>query len=400
MMTPSFGRANFSSLQSTLVYLDTAATSQMPQQVLEAMFAYEASGRGNPWRGLHSFALKATQAYTKSRHTVAKFVGASQERLIFCKSTTESLNLVASSLAYNLHEGDEVLVTAFEHHANLLPWRELAKKYHFTVRYMPVGKNNSLEEATIYESLRKNTKVIAVTHVSNVTGVILPITTLVQAAKKVGAYVVVDGAQAVGHIPVSVDDLGIDAYAFGAHKMYGPMGIGALALSPRLFSLLAPLNFGGGMVSEVAHTDNIYFDDVRRFEAGSPNVTGAVGFAAACEYLTSLGLEKVQQHENTFSSEVFNVLMSNPRIQILGWPKGKRTGIFSFSFEGAHPHDVADILGREEIAVRAGYHCAQPFTRSLAEEGTVRVSLGVYNETSDIDRLSAGLKTVEKTLGL
>ena len=397
-----FGRQDFPALgDSRVVYLDSAATTQLPTQVIEAMLAYDTQGRGNPWRGIHGFAERADKTYAEARSAVAQFVGAPSEHLIFTKSTTEGLNLVARSVASKLGSGDEVLLTIFEHHANLLPWRELAAERGFALRYLPMSSRNTLDVAKLDTFFTPAVKVVVLPHVSNVTGAILPVADVVRAAQKVQALVIVDGAQAVAHLPVDVTALGVDAYAFGAHKMYGPSGIGALAVSSRLFGRLDPLLYGGGMVEEVNEMGTTYLKDVRLFEAGSPNVSGAVGFAAAAKLLSDLGPSEVRRHELELVRTLVERLSSMPDATIHGLSTEEaRSGIVSFSLKGAHPHDVADILGQEGIAVRAGYHCAAPFTRCLAPEGTVRVSLGVYSEVSDVEKLVTALDVVRTRLSL
>lgn len=401
-MSLSVGKKDFPALRDGRVaYLDSAATTQLPTAVIEAMLAYDANGRGNPWRGLHAFAERAVTAYEAARDTVAKFVGVPVGGLLFTKSTTESLNLVAHSVASKLGPGDEVLLTIFEHHATLLPWRELAAQRGFVLRYLPLSANNTLATDNLDTFITPSVKAVVLPHVSNVTGAVLPLTEIVQAARRVGALVLVDGAQAVGHLPVNVTELGVDAYAFGAHKMYGPSGIGALAVSTGLFSQLDPLLYGGGMVEEVGEAAVKYLEDVRLFEAGSPNVTGAVGFAAAALLVDSVGREKAQQHELALVDSLLERLSKMPDITCHGLaPHEARAGIVSFTLKGAHPHDVADILGQEGVAVRAGYHCAAPFTRCLAPEGTVRVSFGLYSQTDDVDRLIAALDVVRGRLQL
>ncbi|HRH32255.1 MAG TPA: aminotransferase class V-fold PLP-dependent enzyme, partial [bacterium] len=282
---------------SSLVYLDSAATTQLPLAVLEAASTYVRSGRGNPYRGLHAFAEGATQALTSARSVVAQFIGASPDDLIFTKSTTEGLNLLAQSLGSKLGPGDEVVLSIFEHHANLLPWRELARERGFLIRYLPMSAGGSIDLEVAQAMIGTHTKAVVVAHVSNVLGTIFPVKALGELAHAVGAVLLLDGAQSVAHMPVNVKEIGCDAFAFGAHKMYGPEGIGALYIAKHLRPLLQPLLFGGGMVDEVLDDGVTYAEDVRFFEAGSPNVSGAVGFAAACTFLQSQGFENVQRHE-------------------------------------------------------------------------------------------------------
>lgn len=387
---------SFPALQNDkVVYLDSAATTQMPEVVLRAISEYEQGGRGNPYRGLHKFAARATELLQASRATVARFVGARPEELIFTKGTTESLNLVARSLGSQLGPDDDIVLTIFEHHANLLPWRELARERGFTIKYLPMAENGGVDLELAAQIIGPKTRVVSISHASNVLGTILPIAELGKLAHAVGAWLIVDAAQSVARLPIDVIELGCDALAFGAHKMYGPEGIGALYVNDKLRPYLKPFLFGGGMVDEVLDDDVRYADDVRLFEAGSPNVGGAVGFAAACEFLTSLGLDNVRQHELDLTIELVQALGELPRVKIHSPnPPLGRVGVVSFSIDGVHSHDVAQLLADQGIAVRAGYHCAAPLTRCLDQGGTVRVSFGVYNDARDIDKLIAGLRIV------
>ena len=389
-------KKHFSALHDpAVVYLDSAATTQVPESVLEAGARYERGGRGNPYRGLHTFAAQATKLLSSSRATVAAFIGARPEELLFTKGTTEGLNLVARALGSRLGPGDQVVLTIFEHHANLLPWRELAREQGFSIAYLPMAKNGSVDLELAKKIIGSKTKVVAITHASNVLGTILPVHELAVLAHDIGALVIVDAAQSVARLPVNVSELGCDALAFGAHKMYGPEGIGAVYISDRLRPQLSPLLYGGGMVDEVLDDTVRYAEDLRLFEAGSPNVGGAVGFAAACRFLQSLGLEHVRQHEGKLTAKLVRALAELPRVIIHSpQPELGRVGVVSFSIEGVHSHDVAQLLADQGVAIRAGYHCAAPLTRCLDIGGTVRVSFGVYNDLADVDKLIEGVKTV------
>lgn len=378
-----------------IVYLDSAATTQMPESVLEAISSYERGGRGNPYRGLHEFAARATELLQSSRARVADFIGARPQELIFTKGTTESLNLVARAIGGQLGPGDDIVLTIFEHHANLLPWRELARERGFAIKYLPMAEHGGVDLELAAKIITSKTRVVSIAHASNVLGTILPVAELGKLAHAVGAWLIVDAAQSVARLPVDVKKLGCDALAFGGHKLYGPEGIGALYVNDKLRSHLKPLLYGGGMVDEVLDDDIRYADDVRLFEAGSPNVGGAVGFAAACEFLNSLGLDNVRQHELELTSKLVHELGELPRVKIHSPnPNLGRVGVVSFSINGIHSHDIAQLFADQGIAVRAGYHCAAPLTRCLDQGGTVRVSLGVYNDAADIDILIEGVKLV------
>lgn len=383
-----------------IVYLDHAATTQVPQVVLEEMRRYEMGGRGNPGRGLHAFAERATGALEEARRTVAAFVSAAPERLVFTKSTTESLNLIAHALGSFLGSDDEVVLTVFEHHSSLLPWRSLAEERGFTLKLLPFSHDGTVDLIMAKELITERTRAVIAVAVSNVTGAVLPMKELSTLAHAQGAMMVVDAAQAVGHMPVSMQEWNCDALAFGAHKMYGPSGIGALAVSDRLWPRLQPLLLGGGMVDEVDETSIRYLEDVRKFEAGSPNVTGALGFAAAVQFLTSIGMLTIASHERRLTAYACRRLSEVPGIELYGPSNDtKRLGIISFSLSGVHPHDIAEILSGEGVMVRAGYHCAAPLTKCLHQLGTSRISFGLPNTETDVDRLIDALHQVRTLLG-
>jgi cysteine desulfurase/selenocysteine lyase len=340
-------------------YLDYAATAPVFLSVLDAMREYELGGRGNPRRGLHAYAARASDELERSRATVAGFVGADPSRLIFTKSATEGLNLAIESFTKDLGPGDEVVHTIYDHNSAYLPLKRAAEQRGFTLVESQKGKVES-----------PKTRLVVIPHVSNVTGEVLPVAEIVKAARAVGAKVIVDGAQAVAHMPVSLIELGADAYAFSAHKMYGPMGVGAVAFSKAGFEAAKPLIVGGGMVEP----------GIAMLEAGTPNVTGAVGFAKACEELLKIGFSAIQEHEQAIMQKLHE---GNPS-----------SSIYSFSIPGVHPHDVAQILADHGVAVRAGHHCAPHISRSLDPAGVVRVSIGLATTPEDIDQFFAALKYV------
>lgn len=359
------------------IYLDHAATTRITPEALRAMVAFEESGRGNPFRGVHAAAYRSTVAYEDARKTVADFFGASVEQTIFTKGTTEGLNIVASGFARHLQSGDEIVLSLLEHHAQSLPWRAVAESKGCTIRFIPLTQDGLVDVEAARKIITSKTKIVAVTHVSNILGSIVPIKEIAEIAYAVGAYVCVDGAQAAGHISVNIQDLGADAYAVSAHKMYGPMGIGALFLSPQLQDKLQPLLLGGGMIEEIlADGCPVFAEGTRRFEAGTPNVTGAVGFAAACGVLFGKQQEIVR-YEQELTELLWNGLRDIENITLYGpVPGSVRTGVISFSVKGMHPHDVAQVLADKEIAVRAGFHCAATLARCLHPDGVVRVSIG------------------------
>lgn len=359
------------------VYLDHAATTRIAPEALEAMVAFEKAGRGNPFRGLHAAAERATQAYEDARKEVSAFFGASPDEFVFTKGTTEGLNVVAQGLAATLQPGDEIILSLLEHHAHLLPWRAVAEGRGCILRFVPLTADGLFDVAAFRRMISGKTKVVAVTHVSNILGSVVPVKEVAEIAKSVGAFVCVDGAQAAGHLAIDLRELQVDAYAMSAHKMYGPMGIGGLFLSYRLQKKLQPFLLGGGMIEEVlADGCPVFADGIRKFEAGTPNVTGAVGFAAACRVL--LGKQDViRAHEQTLAEIFWRGLEEIKHVTLYGPKPGEhRTGVVAFSVTGMHPHDVAQKLADAGIAVRAGFHCAAPLARCLHPDGVVRVSVG------------------------
>lgn len=376
-------------LKPNVAYLDNAATTQIAQPVLEAMIAFETSGRANVMRGLYMDAERATLAFANARKKVADFIGAQADEVVFIKNATEGLNVLARGLEHGLGPGDEIVVTSLEHHSNLLPWWEVARRTGCVVRVMPV----SLEGAVDMHVIGSQTRIVAATHVSNVLGLELPITELAKRAHDVGAVMLVDAAQSSAHLPISVDALGCDALVMSAHKMYGPMGIGALYLRRPLGDTLAPLLLGGGMVEEVAQGYATYKTGPERFEAGTPNVTGALGFAAAIELLSSQGMLTIAQRERELRRQFMAGLADMDGVRVFGH---NGVGPFALAVEGVHAHDVAQILANHDVYVRAGNLCAAPLVQSIDSQGLTRVSLALYNSLADVDKLTSGLGFVQR----
>lgn len=370
-------------------YLDHASTTQIAPSVLAAMVAFETAGRANVHRGLYPWAAAATEAYEAARSEVAGFIGADSDSLVFTKSTTEGLNLVARGIAERLGPGDEVIVTIADHHANVLPWMALGAERGFTVRTVGLNANFALDVDELRRAVSPRTRVIALPLVSNVLGTIFPVAEVVALAQSIDALVVVDGAQAVGHIPVDVAKLGIDAFAFSAHKMYGPMGIGALYLGERLRSL-PPLLFGGGMVDDPATL--AWKSGVERFEGGTPNVTGAIGFAEGARFVRSKQ-PAAMKRELELTSVLIEGLAAMPGVTIIG-AAGLvgRIGIVSFTVDRMHSHDIAQLLGDQNVCVRAGHHCAAPLAKRYCEQGSVRVSVGLDTTQADVEAFFAALE--------
>lgn len=384
-----------------LVYLDNAATSQKPKQVVEAISDYYFKHNSNVHRGIHTLSEEATKLYEDSRIKIAKFIGADHPlEVVFTSGTTESLNMVAHGWALgNLKKGDVILVTDAEHHSNLLPWQEVAKRTGAAIEVIEVSEEGMLSLDSVKEKLNKKVKLIAIAHSSNVLGTIFPIKDICKLARKVGAKIVVDGAQAVPHFQVNVQSLGCDFYAFSAHKMLGPMGIGVLWSKKELLDEMNPYKFGGGMISEV-YLDRASWADVpEKFEAGTPNVAGAVGLASAVGYLEEIGMENVRKHEIEIVGYVLRELFKEKGVVVYG-PKSaeSKTGIISFSIDGIHPHDLASVLDSHGIAVRSGQHCAMPLHEKLGVASTTRASFYLYNSREDVDKLIDGISKAREIL--
>ncbi|HEX7119922.1 MAG TPA: SufS family cysteine desulfurase, partial [Longimicrobiales bacterium] len=367
-----------------LVYLDSAASAQRPRAVLDAVAEFYARDNANVHRGLHELSRRATERYEAARRTVARFLGAADAaEVVWTRGTTESINLVAMTWGWaNLREGDEVVVTALEHHSNLVPWQLVAQRTGATLRCVEIDDDGRLRLDALDALLTERTRLIAVGHVSNALGTINPVREIVERARAVGARVLVDGAQAAPHARIDVQALGCDFYAISGHKMGGPMGIGALWARRELLEEMPPYQGGGEMIDLVELERSTWAAVPHKFEAGTPNVAGAVGMAAAVEWLESVGHDRVAAHEQSLIRYGLERLGAVEGVRMFGPadPAG-RTAVFSFALEGVHPHDVATILDAEGIAVRAGHHCTQPLMRRLGVPATTRASCWVYNTT-------------------
>ncbi len=375
-----------------LVYLDSAATSQKPRQVLDAVRRYDEEANANAHRGVHALAEEATRLYEDARERVARFVGAADAReVVFVRNATEGVNLVAHAWGdANLREGDEVLVTVMEHHSNLVPWHLLAQRTGARVRAVPVQDDGRLDLDAFRAMLGPRVRLVAVTHVSNVLATINPVADLARAAHEAGARILVDGAQAVPHLPVDLRSIGADFYVFSGHKMLAPMGIGVVVVARERHDEMRPFLGGGEMIREVEVDASSYADPPWRFEAGTPNVEGAVGLAAAVDYLSALGLEAVAQHTRRLGARAREVLREVPGVRLFGPEPGPDSSgsVVSFTLEGVHPHDIAQVLDRFGIAIRAGHHCAQPLMKRFEVPATARASFYLYNTEQEVDFLA------------
>ena len=376
-----------------LHYLDSAATTQKPAAVLEAIQRYYETKNANPHRGAYALSAAATEAYHDARARIARFLGvADADTLIFTRGPTEALNLVAAAWGRaNVKAGDRVVVTRLEHHANFVPWQVLAQEAGAEFVIAELNGDGTIDMNGLATLINAKTKVVAFGHVSNALGTINPVTEIVALARRVGALAVCDGAQGAPHINVSVDSLGVDAYAFSGHKMLGPMGIGGLVMRRELLEAMPPYQTGGDMISHVGDQHTTWNVLPHKFEAGTPNVEGPVGLAAACDYLTSLGMDRVIAHERALASLAMQRLSAIPGVTVLGPPIDKRGGVVSFTLENVHPHDLSQMLDADGVCVRAGHHCAQPLMRALNVHATTRASFYVYNDAADVDALVASV---------
>jgi cysteine desulfurase/selenocysteine lyase len=379
-----------------LVYLDSAATTQKPTVVLETLDHYYRAMNANVHRGVHSFSEKATAAYEAARDKVRDFIGAaSAYEIIFTRNTTESINLVAYAWGLsNLHPGDEIILTEMEHHANIVSWQIIAERQGAAIRYIPITEDGQLD-LEAYKKLLESGKVklVGVVHVSNVLGTINPVAEVIALAHSAGALVLVDGAQSVPHLPVNVRELGADFLAFSGHKAVGPTGIGVLYGKRDLLEAMPPFMGGGSMIRKVTYEKTTYADAPQKFEAGTPAIAEAIGLGAALDYLSAIGMEHILRHEQALSAYALERLNTVQGLSILGPAADHRIGVASFTLNGAHPHDIAQILDSAGIAVRAGHHCTMPLHDKLGLAATTRASFYLYNTTDEIDIL---VKMLEK----
>lgn len=376
-----------------LVYLDTAASAQKPQVVIEAVSNFYRHENANIHRGLYELSEQASLRYEAAREKVRELLGAADAReIIFTRNTTEAINLVAWSWGRsNIGPGDEVLITALEHHANLVPWQQLCAERGARLRVAPISDDGELELDGCESLLGRRTKLIAAAHVSNAIGTRLPVKKLAGLAQARGIPLLLDGAQAAPRFPVNVRELGADFYAVSGHKLYGPTGIGALYARAELLESMPPWQTGGGMIEQVSFERSSFAPAPMRFEAGTPDIAGAVGLAAAVDYLQGVGLARIEQHEAALLAEAVLRLGEIPGLLIIAGGE-QQTGVLSFVLDGVHPHDVGAVLDAEGVAIRAGHHCAQPLMKRLGVTATARVSFGLYNTSEDIERLAAALR--------
>lgn len=382
-----------------LVYLDSAATSHKPEAVIDKVVKYYREQNSNVHRGVHTLGNYATEEYEQARKKVRRFIHAkSSKQIIFTRGTTTSINIIAHSYGRSVcSEGDEIVITPMEHHSNLIPWQQLANTTGATLKYIDLHADGTLNMDDAQLKITANTKIVSVTHVSNVLGTINPIKQLAQIAHEQGAVLVVDGAQSVPHMKVDVEDLDCDFYAFSGHKMCAPTGIGVLYGRKSLLEQMEPVEFGGEMIDTVELYESTWKELPYKFEGGTPIIAGAIGLGAAIDYLENIGFEHIQQHEQDLVDYAFNRLNEMQGVEIYG-PR-KRGGLITFNLEDVHSHDVATVLDARGIAVRAGHHCAQPLMKWLGVTATARASFYIYNTLQDVDHLVDGLVQAKEFFG-
>jgi len=383
-----------------LIYLDNAATSQKPQAVLDALRRFYTEECSNVHRGVHTLSERATEDYEGARNKVRGLLNARQNReIIFLRGTTEGINLVAQSYGRTrLKADDEVLITAMEHHSNIVPWQILCQQTGAVLRVVPINDDGELLLDEFEKLLNSRTRLVAVTHVSNALGTINPVRQIIERARKWNARVVVDGAQATPHLRVDVQELDCDFYAFSGHKVYGPTGIGVLYGKSELLEAMPPYQGGGDMILSVTFEKTIYNEIPHKFEAGTPNIAGAIGLGAAIDYVSAIGFARIAAFEHQLLAYATDALRQIPGLRIIGTAKQK-AAVISFVLNGVHPHDIGTILDGEGIAVRTGHHCAQPVMQRFGVPATTRASFGLYNTREEVDALRAGLQKVAEIFG-
>jgi cysteine desulfurase/selenocysteine lyase len=381
-----------------LVYLDSAATSQKPRAVLEAMQSFYERHNANIHRGVHRLAEEATEAFEAARAGVARFIGAGEARqIVFTRNATESINLVARTWAQaNLASGDVILLSEMEHHSNLVPWQMLATERGLRLEFIPLTDGGELDLSTLPRLLELRPKLVGLTHMSNVLGTVNPLEAIIPLARQAGALVLIDGAQAVPHLPVDVGGLGADFYAFSAHKMCGPTGIGALFGRLELLQGMPPFLGGGDMIKRVELRSFVANDVPHKFEAGTPAIAEAIGLGAAAEYVSSVGREAIHAHEQAVAGYAIERLEEIPGVRVYGPPAERRGGVVAFTLDGVHPHDIAQVLDGDGVAVRAGHHCAMPLHARLGIPASARASFYLYNTHDEVDALVRGLYSVKE----
>ncbi|GEL13211.1 hypothetical protein FC15_GL000098 [Lapidilactobacillus concavus DSM 17758] len=381
-----------------LTYLDNAATTQKPRSVIDALTHYYEFDNANIHRGVYTLAERATEQYEQVRQQVADFIHADRDEIVFTRGTTTSLNWIALGFgAQVLQPGDDIIITVMEHHSNLVPWQQVALQTGANLRYVELTADGELDLAQYRQLLSKKTKIVAFTHVSNVLGTINPVQLMTQLAHEVGAYVVVDGAQAVGHFPVDMTSLDCDFYAFSGHKVYGPTGVGVLYGKREWLKKMNPVEFGGEMINLVQREITDFKAAPEKFEAGTMPIAQVIGLGAALTYIQKIGWSTIETQERRVTAAAYQLLKEIPGVEIYGPEMGPhRSALVTFNLKGVHPHDLATVLDTQGVAVRAGHHCAQPLMQTLGVSATTRASFGLYNQLSDVKRLAAAVRAAKE----
>ncbi len=381
-----------------LVYLDNAATTQKPEAVVKRLSDYYLTENANVHRGVHYLSIQATEEYEKARQYIADYINAEKkEEIIFTRGTTESVNLLARVMAPWINKGDDVLVTAMEHHSNLVPWQQICSERNARLRIVPINADGSLDLNFLDKLLKPTVKLLAVTHISNTLGTINPVKEIIKLSHDKGVPVLIDGAQGIAHNPVDVQDMGADFYAFSGHKIYGPMGIGVLYGRETWLRRLPPYQFGGEMIEKVTFEESTFNVLPYKYEAGTPNVAGAIGLEAALRYVRQIGIEEIDIHEKQLLAAATSQLEQIEGVRIFGTAKEK-AGVLSFLINGIHPYDLGTLLDQMGVAVRTGHHCAEPLMDTLGITGTVRASFGMYNTLEEVDIFIKAVKQAVKML--
>lgn len=385
---------------SNLVYLDSAATSQKPKQVIKSIKNFYENENANINRGIYNLSENATKRYNEVRENIAKFINAEPEEIIFTRNTTESINFLSYTIKDIIEKGkDEIVLTEMEHHSNLVPWQQFAKKNNFKLKFIPITNNYELDYEKAKEIITDKTAILSITHVSNVFGTVNNIKSLIKTSKEKKAITIVDAAQSVAHIKINVKEIDCDFLAFSGHKTYGPLGIGVLYGKKQLLEKMQPFLTGGGMITEVSYLNTSFKEPPEKFEAGTPNISGSIALSEAINYIKKVGMENIKEHEKSLLEYALEKLNSIENIKIYNPGKDKSISVISFNLKNIHPHDVASILNDHNIAIRAGHHCCMPIMKKLGISGTCRVSLSIYNTKEDIDKLIIALNKVSEIFG-
>jgi len=370
---------------SPLIYFDNAASTQKPISVIKSISSYYKNDHSNVHRGVHSLSVRATEEYEQSRRSIGQFINAAfEQEIIFTKGSTESINLVANSITHQINKNDEILITTMEHHSNIVPWQELCIRTGAKLKVIPINTNGEIDLEALEKLINKNTRFISIVHVSNTLGTINPIKEVIKMAKSVEAYTLIDGAQAAAHMGIDVQSLDCDFYVFSGHKLYGPTGIGVLYGKEDCLNNLSPYQYGGEMILKVTFEETTYNQLPHKFEAGTPNIAGAIGLRNAVDYLGKIDLDKAHYHEMVIHDYALNQLLLIPNIEIIGTANNK-SAIISFIIKDLHPHDIGTILNQQGVAVRTGHHCTMPLMDHYQISGTIRASFSFYNSIDEVD---------------